>query len=346
LERDIAAAGPRLAEARRREAEATVFALAQLNNRASEGRAIATMLAFAPERPVTAAELDDPFRYSAVPGVQSAPGNPLQVASLTAPFAPPREPTSSPPLSLARPAPSDLVDAKLAVLQWAANGWQQDLRELPQLRAAVPNKRAEHSSLQGQADALGNSLFGLDMRANQLRAELQGANARIDVALANAAGSNAVALKEILADVVLDTAAERMRAIAEEIAGAAGIDIPAPPTEARQFLDYVRRGGRVLLPIEGYAQQWEAFNDAQQLALDGLGKTQGFISEAAQVLATGSVSETLALAERVFATVEWQAFDYFKTTGLSGLPDDEDKPAVVDWLERYADKRRAQETGG
>jgi hypothetical protein len=345
LEQQLAAAGPRLADAQRREAELTAVALAGMNDRTSERRAIATMIAFSPEPWATIEVMDGTFRYSAIPGARNQPITPLSAASLVAPSAQPLEPTQLPLLNRERPGPQASVGEKLGTLQWAAAGWQQDFNDLGYLRSDVPNKRAENASLGQQAGALFGELSNLEARGQQLGTQLQAVNARIDMSLANAADANAIILSEIAADIVLEGAADKMRAIAEEIAGAEGIDIPAPPTDSSRLLDYVRRGGRTLLPFEGYRQQWDAFIAAQQQTIEGLGKSQGFMSEAAQVLATGSVGDAEALLERVFASVRWQAIEYAKTTGFSALPEEEGKPALIDLFERYAEKRRARETG-
>ena len=69
------------------------------------------------------------------------------------------------------------------------------------------------------------------------------------------------------------------------------------------------------------------------------------MSDAAQALATGSPAEIEAVLDRVFATVKWQTLDYIKTTGFSALPEDEGKPALIDAIERYGEKRRAAQEG-
>lgn len=345
LEQQIAAAGPRLEQARRREAEVSALALAQVNDRTSERRAIATMIAFSPEPYVTIAEMDDSFQYRALPLSPRPESFPYQSAGLSAPFAEPYEPTASPPLLRDRPAAWASLDEKLATMQWVASGWQEDSSDLVYLRSSVPNKRAENAALSQQSNALLAELSSAQAAWGQLDATLRQANARIDASLGNAAEANATLLREVAADIVLDHAAGKMRAIAEEIAGAEGIDIPAPPTDSRQLLDYVRRGGRVVLPVEGYRAQWDAFIQVQQEALDGLGKTQRLMSDAAQALASGSPGEIEAVLDRAFATVKWQTFEYIKTTGFSALPDDEDKSPLIDLLDGYGAKLRASQEG-
>ena len=345
LERQIAAAGPRLEEARRREAEISALALAQINDRTSERRAIATLLAFAAQPSVTVAQMDDTFQYRMLPLSPRPVGAVLRPAGFTANSVDPPEPSVSPPLLRNRPAPSASLDEKLVTMQWTATGWQQDRADLAYLRSAVPNKRAENAALSQQSAALFGELSSVQSARDQLDATLRQANERFDDSLANTAGAGAILVKEVAADIVLDHATGKMRAIAEEIAGAEGIDIPAPPTDSRRLLDYVRRGGHVVLPFEGYPAQWDAFVQVQQQALDGLAKTERLMSDAAQALATGSPAEIEAVLDRVFATVKWQTIDYIKTTGFSALPEDEGKPALIDAIERYGEKRRAAQEG-
>jgi hypothetical protein len=341
----IAAAEARLPQVRQREAEVTALALAQLNDRTSERRAIASLLAFA-QQPVASPDwLVDGPRITVVPGTKPLPGAPLQSAPLAPSWAEPREPTGYATLTVSQPAPGAALTEKFAVMQVVGTNLQRDANDVRFLRDGLPNRRAENASLRAQVAALGSELRGVDDQMRQLNQRFGAVNGQIDASLANSLGANAVIAREVLADIALDRLSGEMRAIVDFVAGSEGLEARVPANSTQALLDFARRGGRVLLPVQNYAAQWEAFVDVQEKTLDVLARAEGFMTEAAQVAARGSPAEMEAVFERVFASVRWQTLDYIKTTGFSALPDGEDKSTLEDALERYADKRRERESG-
>jgi hypothetical protein len=143
----------------------------------------------------------------------------------------------------------------------------------------------------------------------------------------------------------LEAGTARLRSIAEEIAGSAGLDAAIPTGSRSDFIEFARRGGKLLLPTGGFEQQWEAFVAVQEQTLGVLDRSEGYMTQAAQLAATGSPAEMEALLDRVFASVRWQAFEYARTVGYSAKPQEEQNSAIEDLFDRYLGKLRKRQTG-
>jgi hypothetical protein len=332
-----------LAGTRQREAEVTALAVALLNDRRSEQSAAATLLAFAPRPGVTAAALAPAPRIVHLPGARPMPSVPTS-AGPTAFAVEATPPSQYAKLTLSLPGPNAPLDVKLAVLQSAGTGLQQDMNEVRSLAVRVPARRAELASLTEEARNLGQQVAPLREEFRRIDDGIARATAQMQFSVANQQTANMRIFTEILVDMGLDAATGQMRRVVDGIAGSEGLSARMPAGGSRGVLDFARRGGHMALPVAGYAQQWEAFTQVQEQTLDVLDRAEGFILSAAQLSASGSPQEMERQLERVFASVKWQTFEYVKLTGFGGLPDGEDKSLIEEVFERYLAKRRELET--
>ncbi|MGH6785301.1 MAG: hypothetical protein ACREBO_00590 [Novosphingobium sp.] len=338
------AADARLVQARWREDELTRFALGLVNNKSSEDRAIATLLAFAPHPGVTADRLADGPQVTVLAGARAEPSV-LQSAVLAPARAEPREPTGYANLTLSKPSPAVPLTDKLAVLQTVGTALQRNINDLGYSRTSTPQKQAEQVALQAQVTSLGQSLRAVDGQMREVEQRLAQANARIDVSLANALGANAVIVKEVLADMALDRLTSEMRAIVDRIAGTAELSFRIPANTKEALLEFANLGGNRLLPATGHAANWTAFVEVQGKTEAVLDRAEGFMLETVTAAGRGSPGEMAALYERVFGSVNSQMFDYIRTTGFSQLPDGHETSTLEDAAARFGEKLHNRQDG-
>jgi hypothetical protein len=329
------------AEARQLEARLTSMALAQINDRTSERRAIATILAFAPNPRITPERLTPPAPIELLPGTRLPPLPDALVADqASAPL--PAVPEEF-ELKLSRPPPGAPVEDKLAALWTVGVALQYDEDDVGVFRSLVPERRSQYEVLLTEQSILRATLMPLEARGKAIESSLVSLNGEFRTAAANHHTANTAIVTEIVADMALDQLAAEMRAIVDDVAGSEGLEATVPSSRGQALLDFVRRGGRAFLPVRGYEKQWEAFVDIQEQTLGVLDRAQGFMSEAVQVLSRGSAADAEALLGRVFASLQWQEASYIRTAGFSALPDEEGKPMLLDIMDRLVEKKRAQE---
>jgi hypothetical protein len=339
---EIASTQASLVEARRQEAVLTRLALARLNDYASEQRSIATLLAFSPNSGLSPANLTRGPAVTALPdrGLFLPPA-----AGFAAPFAAdPSEPTTYAELTFVPPSADTPIPDKLQVMQRVARGLRDDGADLPRLRNQVSSQQADYTSWQSQAAALEAETGPLQNAANALQARLNDAASQLYVSQGNQANASQAIVTEIIRDMALDSASARLRAIVDEIAGSEGLSARLPANRAQAMLDFARRGGHVLLPIENHPAQWDAFVTVQEQTLDVLDRAEGFMTEAVHLAASGSPDATEALLERVFASVNWQTYDLARTAASGVLPQGEDSSLIEDVFDRYLGKIKERQT--
>jgi hypothetical protein len=220
------------------------------------------------------------------------------------------------------------------------HGLQQDERNLDYLRSSVGSKSAQLASLQSQLQEARQESFPLEKRMAELNAAYDLARSRIEVAVANQQQANLVISAEILRDLALEAGADRLREHIDRIAGSAGLSARLPANTRDAIFDFARRGGHVVLPVKGYEAQWDAFTEVQKETLDILDRAQGYMTEAAQLAASGSPTEMDQFADRVFSSVRWHAVEVVRKTGFSSVPEGEDRSVIEDLLDRYITKRK------
>lgn len=344
LRAQLAGTEAQLAGTRRREGELTALALAALNDRRSERSAISTLLAFSPQPVVSVSRLDSIQPITALAGARAMP-DPIQNAGPTAPFAEPMPPQRQGQFAVSVPGAGSPLGEKLAMLQRVGTELQQDTNTIRSLGAVVPGRRAEYEALLSAADSLAQQVSPWADESRRIDQGIERATAQIRTSVDNQLNANRTIVTEVVADVALNHLSGEARRIIDDIAGSEGLPVRIPASGSEQFLEFARNGGRMLLPVEGHAAQWEAFIDVQEKTLSVLDRAEGFMLEAAHVMAASSPAEIEAVLERVFASVNWQTVEYVQLAGGGVLPDDEDGSVVKDAMGSWLDRLRARQTG-
>lgn len=341
LERQAGEAEARVEPARERQREMNFHALRWLNDHSSERFAAATLAIFGPLAgdPETTLSRGS-AEYETVPG---APAQTVYfpVAGPSPPWAEPRVPIDQARFALTLPDTAAPIEQKLAMLGRIGTEMQRDVRDLRDLRSFVPNQAATYAAIPNMT----GDLYSMQLSAYILTDRIAQANAAVEAADANTRNSATVLVGEIVRDMAIEAGTARLREIADDIAGTAGLQAAIPTGSREDWIEFARRGGRVLLPENGFAQQWEAFVEVQNQTLSVLDRAEGFMTEATRLAATGSPSEMEELLDRVFASVRWQSFEYARTVGLSALPEGQDTTLVEEVFNRYLDKLRERQTG-
>lgn len=341
----IASAEGALMRAREFEAEVREIALAQINDQTSERQATAALLAFAPDTIYTPRSLDYQPNDVLMRNHWAMPNTAIFVSDLAARAPEVPEPNSNVTMLISPPVPSAPVSEKIAMLHRMGDTMSYDTRNLPYYRNAVPEQRAIYGSLLTETTSLESEARALEIVFDPLSRQLPYLDEETAATQRNTADASARIIREVVVDLALDNLTGRLRGIVDEIAGSEGLDINVPANGTEAMLEFARRGGRMLLPVEGYQAQWDAFVETQGITQGLLENATSFITEAAHVAASSSPEQMEAVIDRVFATVNCTSLDYVRATGFSAIPEGEDRGILLDATQNYADRRCAQETG-
>jgi hypothetical protein len=339
----LAEATQSLNRVRALEAELSSLALGLLNDRRSEDRATASLLVFAQSPGVTVADLDPRPAIAAVPGRTDAWH--LQAAGFAPPYAAERLPSEFGPINIAQPPPDAPVAQKLSILQVVSRDMQTMWFSLPPLRSKVAGQRSENESLAAEKAQVSAQLVPALSERSSLQQSINDAEIDRTNAEANAKVDARTIITEVVVDLALDQASEEMRSLVEHSLGADGLSAEIPTNRTEALIDLARRGRNLLIPASGYERQWDAFLHVQGQTWELLNRNEGFMKDAAQLAATGNPAAMEAYAEKVFANLKWQSFEYVKTVGMSAVPEDEEKSVVEKVFDKLLARKKQQEMG-
>lgn len=318
LEAAIAGAEEKLAAAERLEEQLQRVEETIANDHSSERRAAASLLVFSPNSKVSAGWLADSlsvkFRIKSVPAREQ-----LQAAA-RADDADIAAPARLGEFLMRLPGSTASVSDKLAVMRSVSRDMQQNWFELPSMRKEIAAKAAERDAILAEKARLKEQLSSLSLTEGQLEERVDDLNTNLHATNAFTEQSAHIIVTEVVSDMALETGSERLRQHALRALRAARSAVKVPSSRAA-LLELARRGGKIAMPGYGYGLQWKAFVDVEEQTLTVLDRAEGFMLAAARLAASGSPAEMYRYVDRIFDSVNLQAFEYVKTVGFSAFPE-------------------------
>jgi hypothetical protein len=321
----------------------TNVALRLLNDQKTAHEIMAYLLVFAPEPRVTREQFDRGVWYEGgLPDEQPRPSRWLSplLEPLPAEDTMPTQAPERSPVSLA----GEPIESKFATLSAMGAAFQQARNDNRYLKEMVPALAQENQALKSEHNSLFATVRPLVEENRQLNERLRNASADEAIEKQNAENAARTAVREAVVSHALDIAKGRMQHAIEELVAVSGLSDKLPTGGVDAVVKMAQEGGRFLIPVEGFKEQWDTFVNVQAQTVPILTRAEGFMMEAARLGALGSPAEMQAYLEIVFASVKWQAVEYAKTIGLPEVPEEERGHVQSVW-ENFLDARKAKETG-
>jgi hypothetical protein len=319
-------------------------ALALINNSAADSQLVSLMLLYSPDTALTSAALNGKPAQLELPGWQyeDMPGQFVAAFAHSSPPAAPwpqQAPGGRTIFVLDQSSPIDTQLGALGSLkQWriqAALDYSTYAADAERLRSSFEPLWQRKNDLTNQVSDADIAMINLENTARALRANH-------DAALVNKETAAKALAREMVVSLAKDMAADKMKDTVGNLLSANGLPGELPGMSSDDLVAAAKSGIRHAIPAYGFQEQWEAFVEIQKQSLDLLGRTEGYILEAAKLSAEASPERMSGLMERVFADVNWQGAEFVRQVGFSDLPETE-KSIFESFLDKYLDSRKPQE---